>query len=190
MNTTKSNITQQRVLTVPHLLRRNEHPFDKHMQTMDTSELPGWIAKQTLAAEVIEHEVTFALLGSGKPAAGVGMAGEVTVMMASRPHPLSNTTAILSSVICFNYYDAEGDRHRKEFTIPKLPTGITELTGWFDLLMSLEDYDDGMKDNVNFAGFTKEIHASFISRLNNANINPKYNQRFSQAIMLAQWGVQ
>lgn len=185
MNNVKTEMMHQRVRSVPHI----ENLMHSTPTSIEKLYPERFLHATDRSLDVQEFEVTSVLLGSGKPSAGIPQSGEVNVVMSTSQHPLNATMPVMSTVINFDYYDEEGERHRKHFTVPKLPTSIEELSGWFDLLLSLEDYDDGTKDNVNFVGFTKDIHIDFMNRIKNANRNPKYAVRFKHAISMAQWGV-
>lgn len=140
-------------------------------------------------SEVVERVVTFAFLGRGKYTPGTTQSGSLVLTMSTKPHPLSRSIPVKSSLIELNYYDQEGTLQVNTLAVPRFPEHTQEVIEWIDLLLSLENYDNGEEENrTRFIGFDERIHREFVERLKAANRNPKYNARFRTALNVAHWG--
>lgn len=141
------------------------------------------------AASVCPTNITFALLGVGKPMAGKPMTGEVNIRMFVNPHPLSKSTRVEGSEIFFSYFDEEGERRTHTFRIHMFPQTAFDFVGAFDLLLDLEVFEDDLTEEPTLIGFTDKLQDEFKARLQSALKNPKFAQRYVHAVSLARWGV-
>lgn len=136
------------------------------------------------------RSIQFVLLGRGKPNPNKLTSASLSVVLTSEPHQLSRETTITSTKILFSYFGIGGELCEYHYSVPKLPSNVSELIGWFDLLLSLETYDTWDTDSEpTKEGLMKEIHEDFINRLVSANRIARYNQRFVHAVSLVRWGI-